>query len=190
MDSFQFIKTKSKERIVLNRNEIASLYKQSISKRDQAILSLFYGCGLRRSEAEKLDIRDVSFRTQLLYVREGKGKKRRVIPMSHIIIEDLKSYYHHERSHYIKKQTKDNRDAFMLNDKGNRMRGEVYNRHLKRLLKAARIEREISLHHLRHSIATHLLENGLQMEKVREFLGHEQLDTTQIYTHISRQLAL
>jgi integrase/recombinase XerD len=190
LSSLQFTKSKSKERSVLNRNEIDSLYHHSQSLRDVAMLSLFYGCGLRRSEAEKLNIKDISFRTGLLYVVEGKGKKRRVIPMSSKVIQDLKDYYYQERGQYIKKQTKDNQEAFMLNDKGNRMRGEVYNRHLKRLLKSAHIKKETSLHHLRHSIATHLLENGLVIEKVREFLGHQELDTTQIYTHINKGLAL
>src|SRR5690554_5531051 len=99
--ALHFIKSKSKERIVLERKEIKALYENTENLRDQTILTLFYGCGLRRSEAEKLNIKDVSFRAGLLYVREGKGKKRRVIPMSSKVNQDLKNYYIEERSQYI-----------------------------------------------------------------------------------------
>ena len=185
MTAFVFARTKSPERETLTRTEIESLYAATESLRDKAMLSLLYGCGLRRSEAEKLNIQDVSFRTGLLYIREGKGKKRRVIPMSKKVNDDLKNYFFEERNNYIKMtSSKDTEQAFMLSAKGNRLCGEAFNSNLKRLLKTAGITKPISLHHLRHSIATHLLENGLSMEKVSEFLGHEQLDATQIYTHV------
>lgn len=186
MTAFEYARGKTTEREVLTRAEIENLYEAAETLRDKAMLSLFYGCGLRRSEAEKLNIQDVGFRTGLLYIREGKGKKRRVIPMSKRVVEDLKAYFFEERNQYIKttNKNKDSEQAFILSAKGNRLCGEAYNENLKRLVKKAGIEKNISLHHLRHSIATHLLENGLNMEKVSGFLGHEQLDTTQIYTRV------
>jgi integrase/recombinase XerD len=184
MSALEFSKSKTAEREVLSRAEIEKLYAATESLRERAMLSLLYGCGLRRSEAEKLNIQDVALRTGLLYIREGKGKKRRVIPMSKKVIDDLKNYFFEERSSYIRNKTKDSEEAFMLSLKGNRLCGEAYNNNLKRMLKRAGIEKQVSIHHLRHSIATHLLENGLSIEKVSEFLGHEQIDTTQLYTHL------
>jgi integrase/recombinase XerD len=172
------------ERLVLTAEEIQALYDTAETLRDKALLGLFYGCGLRKSEAEKLNIEDIHFKTSLLYVREGKGKKRRVIPLGSTVKEDLKSYYHYERNLYVTSKTKDVQ-AFMLGNRGVRMRS--YHERLKYLLEKAKLPLSFSLHHLRHSIATHLLEKGLELEKVREFLGHSRLETTQIYTHISKQ---
>lgn len=172
------------ERRVLSKEEIQKLYDTAENLRDKALLGLFYGCGLRKREAERLNIEDIHFKSNLLYVREGKGKKRRVIPLSNTVKEDLKSYYHYERNLYVTSKTKQTQ-SFMLNNRGARMRS--YHERLKCLLEKAKLPLSFSLHHLRHSIATHLLEKGLELEKVREFLGHNHLETTQIYTHISKR---
>jgi len=182
-----FPKVQSPPRQVLTLEEIKTLYQVAENMRDQAALSLFYGCGLRRSEAIKLNIIDINFKGQLLYVREGKGKKRRVVPLTEQVKTDLQNYYQYERSLYIKEITKDNQQAFILNNRGNRMLGLVYWKRMKYLAKQAVLPEKISLHHLRHSIATHLLESGLSLEQVRDFLGHRYLESTQIYTRISKQ---
>ena len=174
-------------RQVLTPEEIKVLYGATINMRDRAILSLFYGCGLRRSEAEKLNINDINFKAQLLYVREGKGKKRRVVPLTGQVKTELQNYYLYERSLYIKEITQDNQNAFVLNNHGNRMLGGGYWKRMKELVQLAGLPEQISLHHLRHSIATHLLEGGLSIEQVRDFLGHRYLESTQIYTRISKQ---
>lgn len=167
---------------ILTQQEIKELYEATETLKDKALLALFYGCGLRRMEAEQLDIRDIHFSKQLLYVREGKGKKRRVIPMNKKITEDLENYYLHERV--------GSPEAFLLNKRGGRMKGERCYSRIKELIQLTENEelktKGIGLHSLRHSIASHLLENGLTVEYIRDFLGHEFLETTQIYTRVNK----
>jgi integrase/recombinase XerD len=181
-----FPRPQYQSRQALSREEIKTLYQACQTMRDKAMLSLFYGCGLRRSEAIKLNINDIHFKGQLLYVRSGKGKKRRVIPMTGQVRTDLQNYYLYERSLYVRDITRDNQNAFVLNNRGNRMR--EYWKRLKYLVKLAELPGWVSLHHLRHSIATHLLEGGLSIEQVRDFLGHRHLESTQVYTRIKVSL--
>ena len=169
----------SKPREILTREEVNQLYDACATLKERAIIALFYGCGLRRSEGEQLDLKDVHFRSGILYVRKGKNSKRRAVPMSQGVSNDLKNYVYNERF------SKENEIAFFTNEIGTRMRGETHGKVLKRLLKLANINREISLHCLRHSIATHLLESGLSVEYVRDFLGHKHLESTQIYTRVN-----
>jgi integrase/recombinase XerD len=187
MSYLQFPKPTSKPREVLSTIEMKELYQTCSTLREKAVLHLFYGCGLRRSEGVQLNIRDIHLRSGLLYVRQGKGGKSRTVPLTDTITEDLKNYYYHERGSYIKALTADNQQAFILNNRGNRMKGNGYNILLKRLLERAAINKEICLHGLRHSIATHLLESGLPVEYVRDFLGHKHLESTQIYTRVSQK---
>lgn len=179
---------KKREREILTREEIEKLYKASETLLDKAILGLFYGCGLRKSEAEALNIKDISFRGRLLYVRSGKGKRRRVVPVTGKVTEDLKKYYLQERIRLLRKSSDPEREkAFILNSHGGRMLGQSFWRRLRQLVLRAGIENpgRITLHSLRHSIATHLLESGLSVEQVRDFLGHTNIESTQIYTRIT-----
>lgn len=165
----------------LSKEEITCLFENSTNTKETALLHLFYSCGLRRSEAEKLNTTDIHFKQNLLYVREGKGAKRRVIPMTARVTKELEDYYKNERNQL--KNIKDE-EAFMFNRIGQRMSGNSYNKALKNILAKAAITKEISLHHLRHSIATHLLESGASIEYVKDFLGHSHLEATQIYTKV------
>jgi integrase/recombinase XerD len=178
MSTLSFEKPASGKREILTQQEIHLLYEACGNMKERATLHLFYGCGLRKSEGENLDIADLHFRSRMLYVRKGKGKKRRAVPMTETITEELKGYYHQERN------GKPNERAFMVNERGTRMRGESHIKVIKRLTQRASIEKQITLHGLRHSIATHLLESGLSVEYVRDFLGHEHIDTTERYTHV------
>ena len=135
MSYLQFPRPTSKPREVLTKTEMQELYGICNAQREKAILHLFYGCGLRRTEAASLNIRDIHLRSGLLYVRKGKGGKSRAIPMTDLITEDLKNYYYHERNKYVKRLTIDNGQAFMLNNHGNRMQGQDYSTRLKKLLK-------------------------------------------------------
>ena len=185
--SLNFPKPNYQERKTLTREEVRQLYEACENYRDKAILGLFYGCGLRRSEAEKLNTDDINFKSQLLYVREGKGNKRRAVPLSKQLKDDFYNYYINERNLFLfignhTRKTPEN--SFILNKTGGRMLGDSYWKWLKEKLEQANLSKDITLHHLRHSIATHLLENGLDIEQVRDFLGHSFLETTQIYTHI------
>lgn len=185
--NLEFKRLKSKQKEVLTTKEIKELYQAAGTLREKSILGIFYGCGLRRTEGEKLNINDVNLKTKLLYIREGKGKRRRVIPINKQVNEDFKNYLYCERGEYL--TTKSPKDAFILNKKGNRMSGSSYNDTLKEIIQRTGNKelqaKEISLHNLRHSIATHLLENGLPVEYVRDFLGHQYLEATQIYTRVN-----
>ena len=181
ISNLKFKRPKVNTREPLSQQEIKQLFENTITSKEIAILHLFYSCGLRRTEAENLNTNDIHFSKNLLYVREGKGAKRRVIPMNERVKKELENYYNNERKQL-------NNEAFILNRTSERMRGDSYNRALKEIIKRSEIEKEITLHHLRHSIATHLLENGLSIEFVRDFLGHSYLETTQIYASVSTKL--
>jgi len=182
ISAMKFKKPEYNKRQPLTQEEITLLFDNALTLRETAMLHLFYSCGLRRSEAESLNIRDVHFKNRLLYVREGKGAKRRVIPITERVSKDLESYYIYERT---SGKVKDD-ESFILNQVGNRQSGDCYNKELKTILKRAEITKQVTLHHLRHSIATHLLENGLSIEYVRDFLGHSYLEATQIYTKVNK----
>jgi integrase/recombinase XerD len=172
-----------KERETLTREEIQKLYKSSETLRDKAMLSLLYGLGLRSAEASGLDIMDIHFASKILYVRHGKGDKSREVPMAEQVAEHLKDYYHNERGGFTRSTNVEN--AFILNNHGRRAGGQWMWLRLKYLSAKAGIEgKTVTLHTLRHSIATHLLENGMSIEYVKTFLGHASLGSTQIYTHI------
>jgi integrase/recombinase XerD len=173
------------ERYVATRAEVDALYE--VSKDDArrtAILHLLYGCGLRRMEAERLNVADVDHRSALLYVRRGKGRKRRVIPLSSKVAEGLKHYQKRERWRWANDYTG---KAYLLNDRGRRMRGGTIGKHLARLVKEAKVNAQITPHGLRHAVATHLLARGMELERVRDFLGHGHLETTQLYTRVKTE---
>ena len=185
MSAYVLPEVEKTKRNILSKSEIKEVYEVCETNQDRAILGLFYGCGLRRSEGEQLNGSDINFKESLVYVRKGKGGKRRVIPMSKKVSKDFRNYYEVERGRVS------NQLGFILNEKERRMSGSSYNERVKILVKKAGILRRITLHSLRHSIATHLLEEGLNIEQVRDFLGHGHLETTQIYTYYdSRKLSL
>jgi len=180
ISGMKFKRPKQNIREPLTKEEVQELFTAAINLKQQTILHLFYSCGLRRSEGEALNINDVHFKQQLLYVREGKGTKRRVVPITERVSKELESYYLNERTSSITKKVKDT-EAFLLNNTGARMKGDQCNKLLQQIKEKAALQKEITLHHLRHSIATHLLQSGMSMEYVRDFLGHSFLETTQIY---------
>jgi integrase/recombinase XerD len=171
-----------KERVVFTCQEIQELYKNCKTIEEKTILNLCYGCGLRKTEVELLKAKDLNFEQKLLFVRLGKGKKRRVIPLTQRIVTDLKKY-----DQYSKKYRTDSEDYFLRNKQGNPIKGHSIYSIFKALVQRTKKTdyRLYCLHSLRHSIATHLLENEMSIEMVRDFLGHGQLKTTQIYTRIN-----
>lgn len=169
---------------LLSRMDIEKLYDECRTARQRAILGIIYGCGLRRQEAVKLDVRDVHLRSGLLYVREGKGGRKRTIPLNKTVLSDLKDYCFNERPGLINYRS-GAIEAFMLNNHGARMRGDTFLNEIKKLIAKARLDPTITLHHFRHAIATHLLESGMKTEHVKDFLGHVSIETTQTYTHLA-----
>jgi integrase/recombinase XerD len=177
-----FPQSQHAKRAILSPEEIPALFNEAQTLREKAVLHLCYSCGLRRSEAVQLNASDIHVKSQLLYVRSGKGAKRRVIPLPEKVSAELQLYMFYERAEQLR--TARPATAFILNRQGERLSGNGMNNLLKALVERAGIEKNISLHDLRHSIATHLLISGLPLEQVREFLGHAHLESTQIYTHL------
>jgi integrase/recombinase XerD len=186
ISSMVFKRPEQNIRQPLTQSQIQDLFNATENIKQRIILHLFYSCGLRRSEAVQLDIKDVQFNKCMLYVRNGKGSKRRAIPITKSVAKDFETYYQDKRKQYENKTC----NAFILNNYQTRMQGDSYSLIFRNLLKKAAIQVTVSgvepnLHHLRHSIATHLLENGLSIKYVQEFLGHIAIDTTQIYTKVN-----
>ena len=184
------------EIIILSTAEIQALYKacennigteldEVLSDRDRAGLGIYYGCGLRRSEGIALNLKDIQFKESLLHVRKGKGNKERYVPMSESVKNDLKVFF--RARNRLRRNINDisNKNALFLSVRGYRLCGEGMISRLKKLAKKAGINKNIGLHTLRHSIATHLLKSGMSLENISRFLGHSTLDSTQIYTHLS-----
>ncbi len=165
------------------KNDKGIVYYEAMQMRDRAMLSIFYGCGLRRNEVVHLDINDIHFEKSLLHVRKAKGYKERIVPVTKQSIQHLQNYLYDARPYFCN----DKNEAFFVTQSGKRLGGQVMLIRLKQLIQltgnAELMQKEIHLHTLRHSIATHLLQNGMRLERIKEFLGHGSLDSTQIYTH-------
>lgn len=183
MAELSFKPPSKKPRKILSVAEVKELYKVSETHLERAILGLYYGCGLRRSEGIELQISDIHFSKGFLYVKSGKYNKRRVIPLSKQVKDDLRNYLILERDNPCSTN-------YLLNQNHQNIRGNTCNKLLKQLLLKADLETDISLHSLRHSIATHLLNSGMNLEYVQSFLGHSSLETTQIYTRVDNEKLL
>jgi integrase/recombinase XerD len=162
---------------------------EAIASRDRAILTVFYGCGLRRNEGYHLDISDVYWDKQILHVRKGKGYKERFVPLNKTNLKFLEEYVYDYRP-ILNKDKRE--EAFFISQRSKRMNAQSIAVRLKLLqYRSNDIElqqKNIRLHILRHSIATHLLQNGMPLEKISRFLGHSSLESTQIYTHLVESL--
>ena len=159
---------------------------EALQSRDRTMLAIYYGCGLRRTEGVSLDVGDVDFDRSLLHVRKGKNYKERFVPISKTNLKYLTAYIYDHRSELLKgsKSTA----LFVSHLYGKRMQGQSLFIRLKKLQYQTNntnlIEKEIGLHTLRHSIATHFLQAGMQLENISKFLGHSSLESTQVYTHV------
>jgi len=180
----------AKTRQIPTRAEIAALYKACandyLGLRDRAILGIYYGCGLRRGEGLALDVKDILLKEKRVFVRKGKNYKERYVPMAPAVKEDLENYIYtaREKMSNFGHKRKEKGDALFFGIRGQRLGGSGMEARLKKLAKTAAIQKDISLHALRHSIATHLLQSGMGLEEIQQFLGHGSLESTQIYTHI------
>jgi integrase/recombinase XerD len=166
-------------REILSQEEIQKLY-QVANTIETIIIHLAYGCGLRVAELVAVTKQDIYTKENILIVPKGKFNKRRIIPLTSQITKDLQDYV---------QSIEGKQNVFITNSKGSKMQEWTCNKILKKLLQKIKIKQDraskISIHSLRHSIATHLLQNGMELERVRDFLGHNQLETTETYTHIS-----
>ncbi len=158
---------------------------EPFNARDRAMLVVYYSCGLRRNEGYNLDVSDINFERKLIHVRIGKNYKERLVPFNNINAKYLEDYLFDWRILLIG-GTK--QDAFFISQRGKRMETESMARRL-RILQQRTDDivlqsKNVRLHVLRHSIATHLLQNGMSLEKIGRFLGHTSLESTQVYTHL------
>jgi len=181
----------------LSKNEIKALYKAAESEdniynqRDTAMLSLFYGCGLRASEGEALNISDILFEKGLVYVRKGKNYRERYVPMNQQVKTDLKNYITDQRNELLQAFGSGKTEALLLGRRGLRWSVQGMYGRLQLLKSQTNNEglkqKTFGMHILRHSIATHLLQSGMKLEHISRFLGHKSLETTQKYTHLAHE---
>jgi integrase/recombinase XerD len=169
----------------LTRAEIRRLYgvtgEDVLGLRDRAMLSVFYGCGLRLQEGASLELSDILHDRKLLYVRRGKGYKERYVPIAEKSYLDILVYIEQARPELLQRPCA---VLFLDANKGRPIHKQSLYLRIKGLVHKAGISKEVGTHTLRHSIATHLLQSGMTLERIKEFLGHAALDSTQIYTHL------
>ena len=178
---------------ILTQEEIKQLFKatnysnnqERICKRDTVILVLLYSCGLRRNEVINLEIKDILFDKERIYVRKGKNYKERYVPINQYNLKLIEEYiYDYRPLFYNYKQT----EYLLINYRGKSLQGQSLCNRITKIVEATQnktiIQKQITPHILRHSIATHLLEKGANIETISQFLGHSSLESTQIYTHL------
>ena len=179
------LKTPKKMPRVLSVEDVDKLLdielKDAYDYRNKAMLELMYSSGLRVSELLYLTLNNIDFDMNLVRIF-GKGSKERIVPMSDIATKYLFEYINLYRNTLIKNKVN---DIIFLNSRGNKLSRQGFFKILKEIALEKGINKEISPHVLRHSFATHLLNNGADLRSIQTMLGHENIETTQIYTHVS-----
>jgi integrase/recombinase XerD len=186
----------NEEITVLTPEEIRLLYKategyqkgtewEPFNARDRAMLTIFYGGGLRRSEGYWLDTSDIDLDRRVLHVTKGKAYKERWVPFTQAGAKYIEEYLYDWRP-LLTRDRKE--EAFFISQRGRRMETQSMSVRLhvlqERTGDISLQQKNVRLHVLRHSIATHLLQNGMALEKIGRFLGHSSLESTQVYTHL------
>lgn len=192
-DPMQHIDTPKKGQVlpkILSLDEVERLIETPdtstlLGFRDRAILEVMYATGMRVSEIVQLKLSNLHLELSLVKTL-GKGDKERIIPLGNIALKYLTEYIQQVRPKQLKKGDEDNPYVF-LNHHGGRLTRQGIWKNLKKIVQEAGITKEVTPHTLRHSFATHLLENGADLRIVQELLGHADISTTQIYTHITKQ---
>ena len=149
--------------------------------RNKAMLELMYSSGLRVSELLSLEVNNIDFNMNLVRVY-GKGSKERIVPIDDIATKYLFEYINIYRNTLLKNKES---DILFLNSRGSKLSRQGFFKILKEIAREKGIKKELSPHTIRHSFATHLLNNGADLRSIQTMLGHENIETTQIYTHVS-----
>jgi len=188
-DASLHIETPKKERRlpkILSTSEVDALLaiepKDTLSIRNKAMFEMIYATGLRVTELVSLNVSDLHL--TMGFVRcVGKGSKERIIPLGRMAKESIENYLQASRPKLV---TNKRTEALFVNHHGNSLSRQGFWKILKAVAKEVGVEKEITPHTLRHSFATHLLENGADLRAVQEMLGHSDISTTQIYTHVTK----
>lgn len=188
--TIKYIKVRNAPPQIVTTKEIKQLYKACDETpqglRDSAMLAVFYGCGLRRKEGVMLNVQDVDLTRGLVHVRRSKNGRERYVPLSKYSANALEIYLYDGRHLLTSKRAEE--DALLIGRWGRRISQGSLPLRLKILVDRTADKtlenKNVSLHKLRHSVATHLLQAGMPLHKIAKFLGHRSLDSTQIYTHI------
>jgi integrase/recombinase XerD len=177
------IKRPKKEKripVVMSKEEVKRLINSIYSDKSRLMVSMLYACGFRISELINLKIEDLDFTEKTGMVKQAKGKKDRVFNLPEFLVNDLNKQ--------IEFQIKLNHNFLFSNEEtGQKLTASNIEKIVRKAVKRAGIPKEVHCHTLRHSFATHLLENGVDIRKIQELLGHSDLSTTQIYTHVSKE---
>jgi integrase/recombinase XerD len=180
------LKAESEVKMVLTEDEIHQLFSATdrsiLGLADCAILSMLYGCGLRRNELHTLDVNDIDLHRGEVRLLRTKTRHARVVPMTESTQKNIEDYLFSARSFRVPEHKLVS--AFLVSSRGQRMSYANIQKRLEHLEAKANLPIKLSAHLLRHSIATHLNAH-LSIEQVAEFLGHRDIDSTQIYTHIA-----
>jgi len=163
---------------VLTKDEVKRLINIISTKKSKLMISMLYACGFRVSELINLKINDLNFEEMTGHVRQAKGKKDRIFNIPQFLLKNLKKQ--------TEQQKELNQEYLFTGPKG-KLTDRNLQKIVRRFAKKAGINKEVHPHTLRHSFATHLLENNVDIRKIQELLGHADLSTTQIYTHISTE---
>jgi len=161
---------------ILSKPEVKAILDAPVSMKHRIMLSLIYACGLRRSELLNLTFSDIHSDRRLLVVRQSKGNKDRIVPLSDKVLEMLRDYYRIYRP--VKWLFEGHSPGMQLSEQGLQSA-------FKNAVARAEITKPVTLHWLRHSYATHLLESGTDLRYIQELLGHNSSRTTEIYTHVT-----
>ena len=162
--------------VVLTKEEVRRMIISAKDPKHRLMIKLLYSSGLRLSELQKLKVNDLELSQNIGWVRKGKGQKDRMIIISENLCKDLHNYI-----------TDENKYLFPGRDKDKPISVRQIQNIVVRVSNAAQINKNVHVHTLRHSFATHLLENGTDIRKIQALLGHSNLNTTQIYTHLSNK---
>jgi len=161
--------------VVLSRTEIAHLIMATQNTKHKLLLSLAYAAGMRVSEVVNLKIKDVDFEELIIHIKEAKGKKDRITTLSEKLKYELQNLV----------ANKDKNDFVFASERGGKLTTRTAQKIFENSLQKSGIKKDATFHSLRHSFATHLLENGVDIRYVQELLGHCNIRTTQIYTHVT-----
>jgi integrase/recombinase XerD len=169
----------SEVEVLLDQPDLATM----LGMRDKAMLEVIYAAGLRVSELVGLRLQDVNLERGFVIV-VGKGSKERAVPLGDVASARLKEYFERARPLLLKGQAC---DAVFVSSRRRQLTRQMFWERIKKYVRKAGIKRNVSPHTLRHSFATHLLDNGADLRAVQAMLGHSDISTTQIYTHVSRE---